>query len=336
MSFCKVDTRQSLPEMEKEVLKYWQENKIFEKTLENRKDAQEYTFYDGPPFATGTPHYGHIVGSVMKDVVPRYWTMRGFHVDRKWGWDCHGLPIENIVEKEMGSKSKSEIEKLGVEKFNELCRSKVLKYVDDWKVVINRVGRWADMENAYKTMDLPYMESVWWVFKELWNKGLIYEGYRSMHVCPRCETTLSQQEVSEGYMDVKDLSTIAKFQLIDEPNVSVLAWTTTPWTLIGNVALAVGKDIEYVYVETINLEKDGEFKDEIFVVAKDRVEELFKDKKIEIVREILGSQLVGKKYKPLFDYYAKPETPNYKNGWQIVAGDFVGAEDGTGVVHIAP
>lgn len=336
MAFRKVDTRQSLPEMEKEILKYWQENKIFEKTLENRKDAQEYTFYDGPPFATGTPHYGHIVASAMKDVVPRYWTMRGFHVDRKWGWDCHGLPIENIVEKEMGSKSKSEIEKLGVEKFNELCRSKVLKYVDEWKVVISRMGRWADMDNAYKTMDLPYMESVWWVFKELWDKGLIYEGYRSMHVCPRCETTLSQQEVSEGYMDVKDLSAIAKFQLLDEPNVSVLAWTTTPWTLIGNVALAVGKDIEYVYVETVNIQKDGEFKDEIFVVAKDRVEELFKDKKIEIIREVLGSQLVGKKYKPLFDYYAKQETPNFEKGWQIVAGDFVGAEDGTGVVHIAP
>lgn len=334
--FRKVDQKLSLPEMEKEILKFWQENKIFEKTLENRKGCQEYTFYDGPPFATGTPHYGHIVASAMKDVVPRYWTMRGFHVDRKWGWDCHGLPIENIVEKEMGSRSKSEIENLGVEKFNELCRSKVLKYVDDWKTVINRMGRWADMDNAYKTMDLPYMESVWWVFKELWNKGLIYEGYRSMHVCPRCETTLSQQEVSEGYMDVKDLSAIAKFQLVDEPNVNVLAWTTTPWTLIGNVALAVGNDIEYVYVETVNVEKDGEFKDEIFVVAKERAEELFKDKKYEIVREVLGSQLVGKKYKPLFDYYAKPETENYNNGWQIVAGDFVGAEDGTGVVHIAP
>ncbi|KKQ44201.1 MAG: putative isoleucine-tRNA ligase, cytoplasmic, partial [Candidatus Moranbacteria bacterium GW2011_GWC2_37_8] len=176
-----------------------------------------------------------------------------------------------------------------------------MKYVDEWKVVINRMGRWADMDNAYKTMDLSYMESVWWVFKELWDKGLIYEGYRSMHVCPRCETTLSQMEVSEGYIDVKDLSVIAKFKLIDEPNVSVLAWTTTPWTLIGNVALAVNPDIDYVYVETCLpvrqaalVEKEGEFKDEIFVVAKDRVNDLFKDKKIEIVREISGSQLVGK------------------------------------------
>lgn len=336
MAFHKVDPKQSLPKMEEEVLKFWQENKIFEKSLEIRKDAQEYSFYDGPPFATGNPHYGHLVGSTMKDVVPRYWTMRGFHVQRKWGWDCHGLPIENIVEKELGSKSKTEIEKLGVEKFNELCRSKVLEYVDVWKVVINRMGRWADMENAYKTMDLPYMESVWWVFKELWNKGLIYEGYRSMHVCPRCETTLSQQEVSEGYIDVKDLSVIAKFELIDEPGVKVLAWTTTPWTLIGNVALAVNPEIDYVYVETVSMEKDGEFKDEVFVVAKDRVADLFKDRKIQIVREFPGVQLVGKKYKPVFDYYNNPETENFANGWKIVGGDFVGAEDGTGIVHIAP
>jgi len=336
MIFKKVDPKQSLPKMEEEVLKFWNEEKIFEKSLEIRKDSQEYSFYDGPPFATGTPHYGHLVGSTMKDVVPRYWTMRGFHVERKWGWDCHGLPIENIVEKELGSKAKSEIEKLGVEKFNELCRSKVLEYVDVWKVVINRMGRWADMDNAYKTMDLPYMESVWWVFKELWNKGLIYEGYRSMHVCPRCETTLSQQEVSEGYLDIKDLSVIAKFELVDEPGVFVLAWTTTPWTLIGNVALAVNPNIDYVYVETTTNQKDGTFKDEVFVVAKDRAEDLFKDKKNGIVRTFSGAQLVGKKYKPVFDYYNKPEIENFENGWQIVDGDFVGAEDGTGVVHIAP
>ncbi|HEX8974265.1 MAG TPA: isoleucine--tRNA ligase [Patescibacteria group bacterium] len=336
MAFKKVDPKQSLPKMEEEVLKFWNENKIFEKSIENRKDAQRYSFFDGPPFATGMPHYGHIVASTMKDVVPRYWTMRGFQVERKWGWDCHGLPIENIVEKELGSVAKSDIEKLGVEKFNELCRSKVLQYVDDWKIVINRLGRWADMENSYKTMDLPYMESVWWVFKQLWDKGLIYEGYRSMHVCPRCETTLSQQEVSEGYMDVKDLSAIAKFELVDEPGVSILAWTTTPWTLIGNVALAVGFDIDYVYVETVNVEKDGEFKDEIFVVAKDRANELFKDKKINITKEVKGSELIGKAYKPLFDYYAKPSIENFERGWKVYGADFVTTEDGTGVVHIAP
>ncbi|EKE20100.1 MAG: hypothetical protein ACD_8C00056G0025 [uncultured bacterium] len=346
--FKKVDPKQSLPEMEKEILKFWDENKIFEKSVENRKDEQRYSFYDGPPFATGAPHYGHLVGSAMKDVVPRYWTMRGFLVERKWGWDCHGLPIENIVEKELGSKSKREIEELGVEKFNELCRSKVLEYVDVWKVVINRMGRWADMENAYKTMDLPYMESVWWVFKELWDKGLIYEGYRSMHVCPRCETTLSQQEVSEGYIDVKDLSAIAKFELIDDEKdlddetspadgkTYILAWTTTPWTLIGNVALAVNPEIDYVFVETVTNEKDGSFTDETFVVAKEKVEELFKNRKFEIAREVTGKELIGKKYKPLFDYYAKPEIENYQNGWKVLGAEFVTVEDGTGVVHIAP
>ncbi|NLC31017.1 MAG: class I tRNA ligase family protein, partial [Candidatus Moranbacteria bacterium] len=200
----KVESNKKFPEMEKEVLKFWGDNKIFKKSLENRKNDKEYTFYDGPPFATGTPHYGHIVASILKDVVPRYWTMRGYYVERKWGWDCHGLPIENIVEKEMGSKKKKDIEEMGVEKFNNLCRSKVLTYVDEWERVIGRLGRWADMKNAYRTMDKDYMESVWWVFRELWDRGLIYEDYRSMHICPRCETTLSQSEVTEGYKDIKD------------------------------------------------------------------------------------------------------------------------------------
>jgi isoleucyl-tRNA synthetase len=269
-SFKKVESNQKFPEMEKNIIDFWNENKIFEKSMENRKGTKEYTFYDGPPFATGTPHYGHIVASLLKDVVPRYWTMRGFYVERKWGWDCHGLPIENIVEKEMGSKKKKDIEEMGVDAFNEKCRSKVLTYVDVWEKVVERMGRWADMKNAYRTMDKDYMESVWWVFKELWDKDLIYEDYRSMHICPRCETTLSQQEVSEGYKDVKDLSVIAKFELISDNNddttpqsppqgggeakTFVLAWTTTPWTLPGNVALAVGEDINYIKLKIKNEE----------------------------------------------------------------------------------
>lgn len=343
MSFKKIDPKQTFPKMEEEVLKFWNENKIFEKSLEKRKDAQRYSFYDGPPFATGMPHYGHIVASTMKDVVPRYWTMRGFYVERKWGWDCHGLPIENIVEKELGSQAKKDIEAYGVAKFNELCRSKVLHYVEDWKAVINRMGRWADMENSYKTMDLEYMESVWWIFKELWDRGLIYEGYRAMHVCPRCETTLSQSEVTEGYKDIKDLSAIAKFELLDDPmandqkSVSILAWTTTPWTLIGNVALAVNPDIDYVYVETVNLVQKGEFKDEIFVVAKARLEDVMKGKEYEIVQEVKGADLVGKAYRPLFDFYASNENlHNHANGWKVYGAEFVTTEDGTGVVHIAP
>jgi len=325
--FKKIDPKKKFPEMEKEVLKFWEENKIFEKSLENRKDSPIYSFYDGPPFASGSPHYGHIVGSTMKDAVPRYWTMRGFNVPRKWGWDCHGLPIENIAEKELGIKHKKEIEEMGVDKFNEFCRTKVLKYVDEWKTVINRLGRWADMENSYKTMDLSFMESVWWVFKELYNKGLIYEGHRIMHICTRCETTLSQSEVAEGYKDIKDISATVKFELENEPGTFVLAWTTTPWTLIGNVALAVGEDIDYVKV------KIG---DELLILAKERIAETLKEKEFGIVEEFKGKELIGKKYKPLFDYYVEKGLENEENGWKIYAGDFVTTEEGTGVVHIAP
>ena len=243
-------------EKEKEILDFWDKNQTFQKSVDKDAPAGDYLFYDGPPFATGTPHYGHLVASIMKDVVPRYWTMKGYKVERKWGWDVHGLPIENIVEKDLGFETKKDIEKYGIDKFNENCRSRVMEYADSWKDTIRRLGRWVDMENDYKTMDLSYMETIWWVFKELWDKGLIYEDYRSMHICPRCETTLSQSEVTEGYKDIKDLSVTAKFHVKPgqkwaggkyetKDSVYILAWTTTPWTLIGNVALAVGKDIKY-------------------------------------------------------------------------------------------
>ena len=325
--FKKIDPKMKFPEMEKEILKFWEENKIFENSLKNRKDKPLYSFYDGPPFATGTPHYGHIVGSVMKDAVPRYWTMKGFNVPRIWGWDCHGLPIENIAEKELGIKHKKEIEEMGVDKFNEFCRTKVLKYASEWEVVINRLGRWADMKNPYKTMDLSFMESVWWVFKQLWDKGLIYEGYRIMHICTRCETTLSQSEIAEGYKDIKDLTATVKFELKDESGTFVLAWTTTPWTLIGNVALAVGENIDYVKV------KVG---DEFLILAKERIADILKDKEFKISEEFKGKDLIGKVYKPVVNYYQNKELDNEENGWKIYAGDFVTTEEGTGVVHIAP
>ena len=316
-------------ENEKEILKFWEENKIFEKSVSERPEDKPYVFYDGPPFATGLPHYGHIVASLMKDVVPRYWTMKGYRVERKWGWDCHGLPIENIVEKELGSKNKKDIEEYGIEKFNESCRSKVLHYAKEWKTTINRLGRWADMENSYKTMDKDYMESVWWVFKSLWDNGFIYKGYKSMHICPRCETTLSQQEVSEGYKDVKDISVTPKFKLTNvkeklgiDGDVFALAWTTTPWTLPGNVLLAVGEDIEYVLVKIEN---------ENYVLAKERVEEVLKEKEYEITKELKGKDLVGLEYEPLFPYFKDTE-----NGFRVVGGDFVETDEGTGIVHIAP
>ncbi|MFA6531995.1 MAG: isoleucine--tRNA ligase [Patescibacteria group bacterium] len=332
--FKEVDSKMNLPEIEERILDFWDENKTFQKSIEQREDSPAYSFFDGPPFATGTPHYGHIVASTMKDVVPRYWTMRGYRVDRKWGWDCHGLPIENIAEKELGITHKKEIEEMGVDKFNAVCRSKVLGYVGEWEKAIRRLGRWADMKNSYKTMDLPYMESVWWVFKTLWDKGLIYEGYRSMHICPRCETTLSQSEVAEGYKMVKDISVIAEFKLADDPETSVLAWTTTPWTLIGNVALAVGKEIKYVKIE----KKDqGSGRPVKFILAQNRVKDIFGDDEYKIVEEFKGSDLVGLSYKPLFDYYAKqPDLKNKEHGWHVVDASFVTTEEGTGVVHIAP
>jgi len=362
--FKKVDPKQSFPRMEEKILKFWEKNKIFEESMKKRRKAPLYNFYDGPPFATGTPHYGHIVASTIKDVVPRYWTMKGYRVERKWGWDCHGLPIENIAEKELGIVRKKEIEAIGVEKFDEICRSKVLSYVEEWKKVIKRLGRWADMENAYRTMDLDFMESVWWVFKELWDKGLVYESYRSMHICPRCETTLSQSEVAEGYKNVKDLSAVVKFEMIsanypamagssrgggesstnmraanNDKKTYLLAWTTTPWTLIGNAALAINPDVVYCKLKTQNskLVEEGGGMHKYYVLAKDRINEVLKDRIYEIVDEFKGKELIGKSYKPVFDYYYKDKKlKNRKNGWKIYGADFVTTEEGTGVVHIAP
>lgn len=335
--FKKIDPQLDLPKLEEEILKFWDENKIFEKSLEIRKDAPLYTFYDGPPFATGTPHYGHIVASLMKDVVPRYWTMKGRLVERKWGWDCHGLPIENLAEKELGIKTKKEIEKMGVDKFNEFCRSKVLGYVDEWKKVIHRLGRWADMDNAYMTMDLSYMESVWWVFKQLWDKGLIYEGYRSMHICPRCETTLSQSEVAEGYKDIKDLSVITKFQLKDNPGTFLLAWTTTPWTLLGNVALAIDPHEIYIKVKIINSKGSKSY-----ILARKRSEAVLKNYKYEIIDKFPGQDLISREYIPLFEFYKNQKDFQYDEmdiahgPFRIYPGKFVTTENGTGIVHIAP
>ncbi|MEK7156254.1 MAG: isoleucine--tRNA ligase [Patescibacteria group bacterium] len=314
---------------EETTLKFWKDEDIFKKSVERDAPNGEYVFYDGPPFATGLPHYGHIVASVIKDAVPRFWTMRGYSVPRVWGWDCHGLPIENIVEKELGFKHKKDILGYGIDKFNETCRARVLTYAEEWEKIIPRIGRWADMEHAYRTMDKPFMESVWWVFKQIYDKGLVYEDYRSMHICPRCETTLSQQEVSEGYKDVKDISVTLKFELVDESGTYFLAWTTTPWTLPGNTALAVKGDIDYVKVRT----KSG-----TYILAKAALERYAKDLQgAEVIAEMKGSELVGKKYKPPFNYYTNDTTlKNRENGWKVYAADFITIDAGTGIAHEAP
>lgn len=324
---------------EEATLAWWKKQGIFQKTLEKHAPKGDFVFYDGPPFATGTPHYGHLLQSAVKDAIPRYRTMRGYRVERRWGWDCHGLPIENIVEKELGTKSKKDILEMGVKKFNDLCRERIFTFMGEWERTIPRLGRWADMERPYRTMDFSYMESEWWAFKSLYEKGLIYEDYRSMHICPRCETTLSQSEVAEGYKDVKDLSVIAKFKVKNPEKIGLngdvylLAWTTTPWTLPGNVALAVGSDIAYSVVT----ESTGD-KDNTLIVAQNRVGSvLHAESHGQPAQTHKGAELVGLEYEPLFDSYAADEKlKNHANGWKVYAADFVTTEEGTGIVHIAP
>src|SRR3989344_2929384 len=311
---------------EEKILRFWKDNKIFEKSLEKDSPKGEFVFYDGPPFATGLPHYGHILPGTIKDIIPRYQTMRGKRGPRRWGWDCHGLPIENLVEKELGLSSKKDIEIFGVEKFNKAARNMVMRYADEWKKIIPRVGRWVDMEDDYKTMDTTYTESVWWSFKNLYDKGLIYKSFKSMHICPHCETTLSNFEINQGYKDITDISVYIKFSVVGEDDTYFLAWTTTPWTLPGNVALAINKNTTYVKVK-----KDGQF----LIMAKDLVEKVLKEN-FEITEEFSGKKLLGKSYIPLFPYYDNDSLENRKNGFKIYHGDFVTTVDGTGIVHIAP
>lgn len=325
----------SASEREEAILAFWERESIFEKSLAKKSPKGDFVFYDGPPFATGLPHYGHIVASVIKDAVPRFWTMRGYHVPRVWGWDCHGLPIENIVEKELGFKHKKDIKEYGIAKFNERCRERVLTYSQEWEKIIPRIGRWVDMKHAYRTMDKSFMESVWWVFKQIYDKGLVYEDYRSMHICPRCETTLSQQEVAEGYKDVKDISATVKFKVKNPEkhglpeNTYLLAWTTTPWTLPGNVALAVGTNFLYKTYRVTGQEGT-------FLVAQDRANNVFSGATTD-AQEWKGSDLIGLEYEPLFDYYASDESvKNRENGWKVYSADFVTTDTGTGIVHIAP
>lgn len=303
---------------EEGILAFWREEKVFEHSVKREPTKGEFVFYDGPPFATGTPHFGHLLPTSLKDAIPRYQTMRGYRVRRRWGWDCHGLPVENVVEKDLNFKTKKDILDFGIDKFNAAAREAVQRYTHEWERVIPRLGRWVDMDNSYRTMDPSYTQTVWSVFKDLHDKNLIYEGYKSMHICPRCETTLSNFEVNQGYKDIEDLSVVVKFELVDEPNTYFLAWTTTPWTLPGNVALAVNPNFEYVKVAV------GE---DNYILAEERVNEILKAGG-EVVDKWLGKKLVGKKYKPVFDYYLKEG--------EVKGADFVLLEEGTGIVHIAP
>jgi len=322
--FDPISSQVSFPDVERRVLDVWEKEKTFETSLKLTRGKEAFVFYDGPPFATGLPHYGHLLAGTLKDIIPRYRTMKGRYVDRRFGWDCHGLPVENEMEKEFKVSGKRDIEKLGIHLFNEACRSIVLRYTGQWETVVNRMGRWVDFANQYRTMDPPYMESIWWVFRQMWDKGLIYRGFRVQPYCPRCATPLSNFEVNEGYKEISGPSITVTFPLVDDPSTKILVWTTTPWTLPSNVALAVGEKISYVKI------RDGE---NIYIMAKERLGAYYKDlSTIEIIKEMTGGGLVGLRYIPIFDYFKDKDSRFFT----VTAADFVSTEDGTGIVHIAP
>lgn len=315
----------NFPQMEQETLAYWEENKTFDKSKENRKGSPEFIFYDGPPFATGLPHYGHLLAGTIKDVVPRYQTMRGKYCERGFGWDCHGLPVEYEMEKMLHLSGKREIETYGIDKFNEACRGIVLRYTKEWEQIVKRMGRWVDFKNGYRTMDRNYMESIWWVFKQLWDQGLIYEGHKILPYCARCATPLSNFEANQGYMEVDDPAITIRFKVDGEENTYFLAWTTTPWTLPSNMALASGPDIDYVKVND-----EGTF----YILAESRLHAYYKKDAVPpVVARCKGKELNGMTYTPLFDYFANKKA---EGAFRMINAEYVSTEDGTGIVHIAP
>jgi isoleucyl-tRNA synthetase len=341
--YQRVDPKVSFPKLEEAVLAFWEKNDIFKKSVTQREGAEEYVFYDGPPFATGMPHFGHFVPSTIKDIIPRYQTMKGKKVERRFGWDCHGLPVETLIEKELGLNSKTDIERYGVAEFNEACRASVLRYVKEWQEVITRLGRWVDFDHDYKTMERDYMETIWWVMKSLWDNELLYEGYYILPYCPRCATVLSNHELNlGGYKDVHDPAITIRFKIKGIAPVSpaseqtelaeltngstwLLAWTTTPWTLPSNLALTLGPDIDYCLVQD---------RQERYILAAARVAAYYKNPaEYHILWTKKGAELIGIEYEPLFPYFKEAAE---QHAFRTYPGDFVSTEDGTGIVHTAP
>jgi isoleucyl-tRNA synthetase len=320
--FKEVSSKLNLLEREEKVLEFWKKNNIFKKSLELRKDAKEFIFYEGPPTANGRPGIHHVISRTVKDVVCRFKAMKGHLVRRKAGWDTHGLPVEIEVEKALKINGKEDIEKLGVDKFNQQCKDSVFHYKKEWDNLTERIGYWLDLEHPYITFTNEYIESVWWILKEIWKKDLLYQGFKILPYCPRCETPVSSHEVSQGYRDVKDPSIYVRIKRRGTENAYFLVWTTTPWTLISNVALAVGPDIDY-----IELRSEGAS----YIMAEERLADLFEPDSYEIIRRFKGSELEGEEYERLFDF-----APVEKKAFYVIPGDFVTTGDGTGIVHIAP
>jgi isoleucyl-tRNA synthetase len=312
--------------MEEGVLKFWKQTEIFKKTVEQRESGPEYVFYEGPPTANGKPGVHHVLARAFKDMFPRYKTMRGYHVSRRGGWDTHGLPVEIEVEKQLGFNSKHQIEEYGIDKFNELCRKSVFTYIQDWERLTDRIAFWVDLEDAYVTYTNDYIESVWWILKNFWDKDLLYKGYKVVPYCPRCGTPLSDHEVALGYDEATDPSVFVRMPLVDKPDTSLLVWTTTPWTLPGNVAVVAHPDVEYVTVE-----RDNNGTPEKLILAKALVQKVFGEEWVKVVDTFKGKKLNGMKYHPLYTFM-----PTDKPAYYVVMGDYVTTEDGTGLVHTAP
>ena len=328
--YKKVELKDGFVGMEREVAKIWKEKDIIKKNFAMNEGKRYFTFYDGPPTANGKPHVGHIETRVIKDIIPRYKVMKGYKVIRKAGWDTHGLPVELEIEKKLGISGKEQIEQYGVEKFVKECKESVFQYVSIWEEMTNKVGFWLDMDNPYVTYHNDYIESVWWALKQMWEKGLLYEGHKVMPYCPRCGTALSSHEVAQGYKDVKDLTCIAKFRVEGKKDTYILAWTTTPWTLPSNLALSINKSYDYAEIK-VNVGTEDEPKHEYYILAKDLVSSVLKDTPYEIVEEFKGEKLLGTKYERLMPF-GKVEG----KAFEVIHGDFVTLTEGTGVVHTAP
>ena len=321
--YHKVSTDLSSVEREKAITAFWKENDIFQKSMKNREGQENFTFFDGPPTANGKPHIGHVLTRAVKDLIPRYRTMKGYHVLRKAGWDTHGLPVELEVEKQLGISGKPQIEKYGIEDFIKKCKDSVFTYQSEWEEMSDRVGFWADMNDPYVTYHNDYIESVWWALRQIWDKGLLYKGHKIMPYCPRCGTSLSSHEVAQGYKDVKENSLIVKFKIPNQENAYILAWTTTPWTLPSNIALCVNPGETYVKVQI----EDGS----TYILAKALVKSVFGDTEVQEIETYRGTDLCGMEYEPLYTFI-KPDGKAY----YIIADNYVTMDDGTGIVHIAP
>ena len=319
--YKKVELPNGFVGLEKEIANLWTARNVIKKNFDMNQDGEYFTFYDGPPTANGRPHVGHVLTRVMKDIIPRYKVMKGYKVIRKAGWDTHGLPVELEIEKKLGISGKEQIEEYGVEKFVKECKESVFTYVSMWEKMTNQIGYWVDMENPYVTYHNPYIESVWWALKQMWDKGLLYEGHKVMPYCPRCGTALSSHEVAQGYKDVKDLTCVAKFKVVGEENKYILAWTTTPWTLPSNLALCINKAYNYI---------EAKVGDEILILAKDLADKVLGED-YEVVKEFPGTELLGTKYEQLMPF-GKVEG----KAFEVIHGDYVTLSDGTGIVHIAP